>query len=142
MITVLENKIETDTCTEVYNYLGIVGVKLKVDGRDGFPDRMFLIPGGKPFFIEFKRPGEDPRPKQVDVHEMLTLLGYTVEVHDDTAEAFESIIKKLDSTRLPKESRKILDRARHRAAVLRSRSWKNVNNACCNKNTKTKRIHR
>lgn len=47
-----------------------------------WPDRMFLIPGGRPLFIEFKRPGCVPTPKQQHRINELRELGYDVEVCD------------------------------------------------------------
>lgn len=47
-------------CTNV----GVECLKLRIDGRDGFPDRTVLCPGGNIGFIEFKQPGRELRPQQ------------------------------------------------------------------------------
>ena len=60
-------------------------------GQTGYPDRMFLIPGGRPLLIEFKLPGEEPRAKQGHIHGVLKELGYNVQVHDDYDEAMKAI---------------------------------------------------
>ena len=57
----------------------------------GKPDRIVLIPGGKPLFIEFKRPGEKPTPLQEYVHAELRKLGYDVETHTDAHQALRSV---------------------------------------------------
>lgn len=116
-----ENPIEQKAVAEVWKYLGIKGSKLTIKGETGYPDRIYWLPGGKPFLVEYKRPGEDPREKQIHIHTELMKLDYDVEVHDDPADTLQAIINRLETTRLPKESRKILDRARMRCAALRSR---------------------
>lgn len=121
MMKYLENDIEITVVNEVWQYLGIKGSKLKILGEDGYPDRLFWIPGGKPLLFEFKRPGEDPRPNQIEIHNYLRQLNYQVEIHDNVADAFESIIETLETTQLSKKERKILARARRRSLVLRSR---------------------
>lgn len=117
-----ETKIEKKTCDLVLNFLGVENSKLKDQGETGFPDRCFWLPGGKPLLIEFKQPGEDPDPKQEYIHNKLKKLGYQVEVCDNEFDGFEIICKALESTRLSKTGCEILDRARRRCAVLRSRA--------------------
>ena len=115
-----ESKIERDACRLVMQNLGIKGSKLVTPGDTGFPDRIFWIPGGRPLMIEFKRPGEEPSPKQEYIHGQLRQLGYKVEVHDNAIRAFQAVIDAVETTRLSEESRKILARARRVCAVLRS----------------------
>jgi hypothetical protein len=105
-----------------WDYLGIVGSKLKVLGDTSWPDRIFWLPGGKPLLIEFKRPGYDPQPKQSDTHESLKDLGYDIQVHDNAADAFQAIITAVAPSCVSAKSRQILARARRCCAVLRSRS--------------------
>lgn len=118
----LESQVENKACELVWKYLGIEGSKLNILGDTGYPDRIFWIPGGRPLLIEFKRPGEEPRPKQIHIHEQLRGLGYEVQVHDNAIDAFQAVIDAVDATRLPEDGRKVLARARRRCAVLRSRS--------------------
>jgi len=120
-----EVSIEEKACSLIYEHLGIKGSKLKVKGESGYPDRIFWLPGGKPFLIEFKKPGEEPRPSQIRIHDYLRSLGYKVEVHDNAIDALEATIKAVDSTRLSKESRQILAGARRMCVILRSRSGEN-----------------
>lgn len=98
-----ESSIERKTCKLALEQLGVRNVKLVTPGDTGWPDRIFWIPGGRPLLIEFKAPGEAPRPKQIYIHELLRQLGYNVEVHDDTDIAFQSIARAVEAARLPKK---------------------------------------
>lgn len=64
--------------------------KYEVPGKRGYPDRMVLAYPGITLFYEFKYPGERPREQQARVHQSLREMGFTVEVHDDAAEAYLS----------------------------------------------------
>lgn len=116
----LESVIEKKACDLIAKHLGVVGSKLKIDGDNGYPDRIFWLPGGRVVLIEFKAPGGSPRPKQLKIHETLRDLGFRVEVCDNELDAFETIIEALDTPRLSKKSRGILVKARLRCAILRS----------------------
>ncbi len=70
---------------------GILGLKLTSPGNTGVPDRMFLIPGGRPLYIEFKKPGEELNPKQVYWYNIFKLLNYHIEVHDSVEQALKAI---------------------------------------------------
>ena len=61
---------------------GGVALKLVCPGFDGMPDRIVLMPGGRIFFAEIKRPGAVPRPLQEARHRMLRDLGFQVFVID------------------------------------------------------------
>jgi hypothetical protein len=114
--------------------------KMNGMGKRSWPDRMFLIPGGCPFFIEFKSPGEEPTLLQANTIKGLTEDGYDVEVHDDKDKAIEAIakrifgaaervygsfeIKSVGPTRLPKEGHQVHDRAHGGSTVPRSRTRK------------------
>lgn len=73
--------------------LGVLSIKLATG--QGMPDRLFLIPGGRGFLIEFKAPGSDPRPLQDAMHVILRGLGYDVEAHDDYESAMAAIRRRL-----------------------------------------------
>lgn len=118
---VKEIVIEKRVCDFVFYNLGIENVKFEVKGKDGYSDRMFFIPGGKPFIIEFKRPNEDPRALQSYRIEKLINLGYDVEVHTNEAEAIEAIIRRLEASQIPEEGREALVKAKEQCSLLRSR---------------------
>lgn len=69
-------------------------VKFKAMGViAGVPD-MFLAIARKQYngyFIELKKPGDKPSPKQLDIHNVLRYQGYKVEIFDDVDVCFESI---------------------------------------------------
>lgn len=79
---------------------GIPVIKL---GTSGWPDKMFLIPGGKPVLIEFKRPGTDLAEESRQAQRIQTLqrLGYLAEVHDSVEGAWQFITRSL-----PQQGRK------------------------------------
>src|SRR5690606_12126863 len=102
--------------------LGISHTNLKAFGENHLPDHLYWLPGGKPFLIEYKRPGEEPREAQADKIKELKGLGYCVECHTDPVDALEAVIAALEASPLHAQGRKVLARARRRCAVLRSRS--------------------
>lgn len=88
-----KKRVEDPTRAKALSLFGVpsIPVKLKAGVDTGFPDVMFLIPGGKPLFVEFKWPGFTPAPKQVYWHTLLRKLGYEVEVHDTVKGCLEAI---------------------------------------------------
>lgn len=60
-------------------------------GVSGVPDRIVLLPDGRMFFAEVKRPGAKARPLQLVIHKKLKMLGFTVYVLDD-CEQIETIL--------------------------------------------------
>jgi hypothetical protein len=75
--------------------LGVFSVKISKAQESGYPDREFLLPEGRPFFIEFKAPGRKPTKRQLLVHERLRYLGYDVEVHDNVDRAVAAVASRL-----------------------------------------------
>ena len=59
-----ESKVENTVCQYAENEYKAEVRKLKYVGRKGAPDRMLYFRNGRVLFIEFKRPGEKPRPDQ------------------------------------------------------------------------------
>lgn len=55
------------------------------------PDRLFITPDHRLFFIEFKQAGEKPRPEQAHEHERLRARGFHVYVVDDRETGVEVI---------------------------------------------------
>ncbi len=71
--------------------LGIVCVKLNLQGRRGYPDRLVLLPRGRSVFVELKVPGKDLSVLQKYIHDILRRLGHDVQTFDDADEAIEYI---------------------------------------------------
>lgn len=59
--------------------------------KAGYPDDQFLIPGGRPLFWEFKRPGKEPTPLQYERIRELRSLGYDAGWSDNSDAAREAI---------------------------------------------------
>jgi len=128
-----EKKIEDTTC-ERAEELGIFNLKLNVKGNVGWPDRVFWIPGGKPFLIEFKKwDGKDKFEKLDDrqrlIIERLLYARYDVEVHDNVEEATESIRRRLESATLHAGRSGVHDKSALGRFISGSRAWKNINNS-------------
>lgn len=73
--------------------------KLNGAGNRGWPDQLYMIPGGRPLMIEFKAEGEEPRKLQAHIHERLRENGYEIEVHTKAEEAIASIRKRVEAAR-------------------------------------------
>ena len=86
-----ESSIERWVCRKARLQFGVPNLKITQPGSTGWPDRLFLIPGGRPLFIEFKKPGEEPEKIQLHRHEELRALGYDIEVHDTREGAINAI---------------------------------------------------
>jgi hypothetical protein len=94
-----ESKIEQKVVKEAKK-LGVIGLKLTSPGNTGVPDRLFLIPGGGPLFIEFKKPGGVLSAKQTYWISALGTLDYKVEVHDNVEQALQAITKAVEAAQL------------------------------------------
>jgi len=68
---------------------GIEAFKLRVDGRDGFPDRSVIV-GARIFLIEFKSKNEELRPQQRRLHELLGVEGTPVFIGRDFEESLQA----------------------------------------------------
>jgi hypothetical protein len=95
----LEKDIEEDVCKWAKDHY-IRPIKLNLRFNNGWPDRMFLY-GPFLVFIEFKKPGEEPEPIQLERIAELRANGQTVEVFDDAKRATDF----LESTLLSEEWR-------------------------------------
>ncbi len=63
----------------------------------GWPDDLFLIPGGKPLFIEFKAAGKKATPLQLRKIAVLEGLGYNVCVCDNSDEATRALTQAIQT---------------------------------------------
>jgi hypothetical protein len=66
----LEKQIEAKVC-EYARERGLLVYKFTSPNRAAVPDRLFVLPNGKMFFVEFKREGEKPTPAQEREHHRL-----------------------------------------------------------------------
>lgn len=66
--------------------LGCLALKLRMDNRNGFPDRTILTPKGV-FFIEFKRPGGQLSYHQRNWISRIRKLGFKAFVFDNVEDA-------------------------------------------------------
>jgi hypothetical protein len=86
---------------------GVASLKLEPPqgSETGWPDRLFFIPGGRPFLLEFKEVGYEPDLKQVYIHSMLEGIGYDVAWTDDEEAALDAIKARVQRyrARLPEE---------------------------------------
>lgn len=66
----LEKDIERRVC-DYAKSLKMLVYKFTSPARSHVPDRLFILPGGGVFFIEFKRKGQKPTPAQnVEIEKM------------------------------------------------------------------------
>ena len=86
----LESSIEAGAVRKL-RVMGVPSRKMNGMGHRGWPDRMFLVPGGQPFFIEFKRPGGKVTALQDHTISMLRSLGYSVAVCDSVESAVAEV---------------------------------------------------
>ena len=84
MQTPLEKEIERKLKVLVEGKLGGLCLKWVCPGWSGVPDRILLLPGGRVYFVELKRPkGSKTSPLQTWWKRRLEELGFTVwHVHE------------------------------------------------------------
>ena len=85
-----EKEIEQKLVREVRRNGGI-SPKFVSPGMRGMPDRLVLMPKGRVYFVELKRPGAEPGPLQTARHEMLRGMGFRVYVVDSIEKVMEVI---------------------------------------------------
>ena len=68
-------------------------LKFVSPGYTGVPDRIILLPGGAVVFAELKRPGEQPRQRQLFVQSQLRKLGFTVAGCADSPEDVNKVVQ-------------------------------------------------
>ena len=76
-----EKEIEKTLISRVRKSGGLC-LKFVSPGWDGAPDRLCLLPGGRLFFTELKRPGGKMRPLQERRRKQLEELGFEVVLID------------------------------------------------------------
>ena len=68
-------------------------LKFVSPGYTGVPDRIILLPGGAVVFVELKRPGEQPRQRQLFVQAQIRKLGFTVAGCVDSPEDVNKVVQ-------------------------------------------------
>lgn len=61
----------------------ILTFKLVSPNQSGVPDRIVIAPNGTLYFVELKRPGQQPRPLQQSVFDKLRNYGHPVYIIDN-----------------------------------------------------------
>lgn len=82
MKKMIEKQIEEKVGTYAKEQ-GFLVYKFTSPQRAAVPDRLYITPRGKVFFVEFKREGMKPTPAQQREHERLREQGVMVFVIDD-----------------------------------------------------------
>lgn len=81
----LEKKIEAAVC-DYAKSKGWLVYKFTSPARAAVPDRLFIAPGGRVIFVEFKREGQKPTVPQSREHERLRAQGVAVYVIDNVVD--------------------------------------------------------
>jgi len=76
---------------------GCKALKLIFLNKKGFPDRTILCPGGRIFFIEFKRDGKKQSPSQKLVQILLESFSFEYYVCDQKGQAEKILTEFLDN---------------------------------------------
>lgn len=92
----LERKLE-QRCVDLARACGAQHLKLNVLGRRAWPDRLFMLPGGKFLIVEFKAQGGRLTPLQENVHRQLRKIGHDVNVIRSVGVFVEVLRVALDS---------------------------------------------
>ena len=78
----LEKHIEAKVC-DYAKQRGLLVYKFTSPARAAVPDRLFILPGGRMFFCEFKREGQKPTIPREREHHRLRQHGVSVWVIDN-----------------------------------------------------------
>lgn len=88
-MTKLEIDIEEEFVKIAQQDYKVLALKMVIPGHRNYPDRQILCGKGYIFFIEFKRPGEEPRRGQLSRHKKIRARGYNVYICDSVASAVD-----------------------------------------------------
>ncbi len=91
----LEKVIEAKVCDHAKK-LGCLVYKFTSPNRRSVPDRLFITPTGRVFFVEFKRLGEEPTAAQAVEIEKIRSKGVTVLVIDRVEDGKKMVDKQVE----------------------------------------------
>ena len=83
---------------------GIVAIRFTPYGEVGWPDHIFVFPGGVTVWVEFKAPGKLPTRLQAYRHEQLRSLDHVVYVINNKELGIRILKTFLDPARVPEKS--------------------------------------
>lgn len=86
----LEKNIEAKVCGYARER-GLLAYKFTSPAHAAVPDRLFILPGGRMFFCEFKRRGQKPTPAQEREHKRLRAYNVPVFVIDNVDDGLRMI---------------------------------------------------
>lgn len=89
-----EKTLEARLRTQVQARGGMC-LKILSQHHRGLPDRLVLMPGGRPHFVELKSTGKHPEPLQVHAMEQLGDLGFHSHVID-SSESLRLFLQRID----------------------------------------------
>lgn len=81
-------------CRDALAHYGIRSLQVNLQHDAGWPDRIFLTPFA-PTWQEFKRPGDKPRPLQIQRLEILASLGYFTDVAAGWTDDYDTAMGRL-----------------------------------------------
>ena len=85
-------KVFERTFSKYVNDNGGIAVKLLSQFVNGLPDRLYLLPGGRALFIEFKSAGKKPTRIREHIIGRIRTLGFTVLVVDSPETWKEAVL--------------------------------------------------
>lgn len=88
-------KVFERALSKYVNDKGGIAVKLLSQFVNGLPDRLYLLPGGRALFIEFKSTGKKPTRIQEHIIGRIQKLGFTVLVVD-SSETYKNAVLYID----------------------------------------------
>jgi len=88
---VLESAIERKVVHDAAKKWGVYSIKLNGPGSRGWPDRLYILPGGRVRFHEYKSPTGRLSPIQKHIHEVMATKGHYVQVFSDANRALEDL---------------------------------------------------
>ena len=93
--TETSEKVFERTLSKYVNDKGGIAVKLLSQFVNGLPDRMYLLPGGRALFVEFKSTGKKPTRIQEHIIDRIRKVGFTVLVVD-SPDTWKDVVSEVD----------------------------------------------